>query len=177
MNERQHRYNVSEKGRAARRRYAATEKGKAKSRWAKAKYRRRVHGRYAVIPSYVRADGTVVRSFKRRIGRNRRVYQAARHGAIKDHYNAERRARYVPHTERAKRRKWRAERMTIVEAQLKSDRDGQLRFAGTIPELVALIAAQERDARTFTIKRSPIFIPAEEADRLFYGGVGLDRSA
>jgi hypothetical protein len=174
MSARQDHYNRSEKGRAARKRYAQTLRGRAVARWAKDRYRRRKHGAVTVVSGYTRADGTVVRGFTRRIRRSRRAYDAHRYAMRAESLNIARRASYAILHSAAARRRWRVEREKTVAAQLQADRDGQLRFAGTIPELVALIAEQERDARTFQIKRSVLFVPVEHADRLFYGGVYRD---
>lgn len=103
--------------------------------------------------------------------RDRTAYFARRHAANSATINAARRERYAARPRRGIRA-WRAEREKLVNASIQADREGMLHFAGTIPELVKLIAAQVRDARTFNIRRPALFIPAVEAERLFYAGVG-----
>lgn len=64
-------------------------------------------------------------------------------------------------------RKWRVERERAVSFTIQAEREA-LQYG---PEVALLVEAQERDARTFNIKRSGLFVSAAEAERLFYGGV------
>lgn len=62
-----------------------------------------------------------------------------------------------------------AERDRLAMASIKAERATELAIASQNPELVALIAEQERDARTFSLVRTARFVPQDWAERIFYG--------
>jgi hypothetical protein len=152
-----------ESARESRRRYRITHRVELRA-YAKAKWKRIKGSRGTEVLEAAReAQRRYRQSHPDAVKKSQQDYRASHRDAVNA---AQRHYRRPGKVSKRSLRAWRAERERIIT----TNPPAEVRIeAGT--ELAVLVAAQERDARTFNIKRPALFVSAKEADQLFYGGV------
>ena len=87
--------------------------------------------------------------------RDRSAYYANYHAERREARNEARRRKYAGTRSRRAVTAYRARRAAEVEARLRAAVAAELERARAVPELAALIAEQERDARRYQYRRGP----------------------